>query len=104
MSYLSPILFWIKSLWSSPVVTAVESVVEEALDTVTTPVAVNTTQIPEEPQMSDDTLVTQVAPVEAPVAAPVSVNTDTLKAVLAALGHDLEAVWEDAIALAKKAV
>jgi hypothetical protein len=40
------------------------------------------------------------APVETP---DVPVNTDTLKALLKTLGHDLDAVWEEAIALAKKA-
>lgn len=40
---------------------------------------------------------------DAPVVTEPVVNTDTLKAVLAALGHDLDAVWSDAIALAKKA-
>ncbi|WP_277963885.1 hypothetical protein [Pseudomonas sp. RIT-To-2] len=57
---------------------------------------------------------TPAAVVVAPVAvaaepAPVAVvatpvDTDTLKSILAALGHDLEAVWDDAIALAKKAL
>jgi hypothetical protein len=49
---------------------------------------------PEELPMSD--------PVETPVDVPV--NTDTLKALLKTLGHDLDAVWDEAIALAKKAV
>lgn len=33
-----------------------------------------------------------------------AVSTDTLKMILSALGHDLEAVWDDAVALAKKAL
>lgn len=44
-------------------------------------------------------------PATAPVAVVATpVNTDTLKSILTALGHDLEAVWDDAIALAKKAL
>lgn len=50
-----------------------------------------------------------VAPVAVAEPAPVAVaatpvDTDTLKSILAALGHDLDAVWDDAIALAKKAL
>lgn len=51
------------------------------------------------------TAVPVVAPPPAPVApvSPGPVSTDTLKAVLIALGHDLDAVWDDAVALARKA-
>ncbi|NWE36990.1 hypothetical protein HX800_33500 [Pseudomonas gingeri] len=45
------------------------------------------------------------APAAAPVAAaPVepAVNTDTLKALLLTLGHNIEAEWDHLIALAKK--
>lgn len=47
-----------------------------------------------------------IEPVAVAVAAvaPAPVSTDTLKAVLTALGHDLDAVWDDAIALARKAL
>jgi hypothetical protein len=41
----------------------------------------------------------QVAPIVAAV-----LNTDVLKGVLLALGHDLGPVWDDAVALAKKAL
>jgi hypothetical protein len=62
-----------------------------------------------EPVMADETnasttdieTVAAAPAVEAPTTA---VNTDTLKSILSALGHDLEAVWDDAIALAKKAL
>ena len=62
-----------------------------------------------EPVMADETL-TDTPATEAATATQVievstaTVNTDTLKSILAALGHDLEAVWDDAIALAKKAL
>lgn len=53
---------------------------------------------------------TQVAPVvvdPVPVApaapAAPAVNTDTLKALLLTLGHDVEAIWEHVVELAKKA-
>lgn len=38
-----------------------------------------------------------------PIVAAV-LNTDVLKSVLLALGHDLGPVWDDAVALAKKAL
>lgn len=41
---------------------------------------------------------------EAAPAAPAELNVDTLKALLLALGHDIEADWEHLIALAKKAI
>lgn len=47
-----------------------------------------------------------VAAVPAPLAPIVAaaINTDVLKGVLLALGHDLGPVWDDAVALAKKAL
>ncbi|MBC8786535.1 hypothetical protein [Pseudomonas fluorescens] len=77
----------------------------------------------EVPPMSDDTVVVdpvaapapvvaEAAPVAVVVAAPVvaapapavpAVNTDTLKALLLTLGHDIEAEWEHLVALATKA-
>lgn len=51
--------------------------------------------------MSDPVSIT----VPAPVAAPVS-DADALlakvKAILQTVGHDVEAVWDEAVALAKK--
>ena len=51
--------------------------------------------------MSDPVTVT----VPAPIAAPVS-DADALlakvKAILKTVGHDVEAVWDEAVALAKK--
>lgn len=61
-----------------------------------------------EPVMADetvaDTTATEAATTPVAEAATTALNTDTLKSILAALGHDLEAVWDDAIALAKKAL
>lgn len=49
--------------------------------------------------------VAQAAATEAaPAPASAALDTDKLKAILAVLGHDLEAVWDDAVALAKKAI
>lgn len=49
--------------------------------------------------------VAQAAATEsAPVTAGAALDTDKLKAILAVLGHDLGAVWDDAVALAKKAI
>ncbi len=47
-----------------------------------------------------------IAAVPAPLAPIVAavINTDVLKGVLLALGHDLGPVWDDAVALAKKAL
>ncbi len=74
----------------------------------------------EVPTMSDETpvvvpaeapapVVAEAAPVSVVVAAPVvaapavpAVNTDTLKALLLTLGHDIEAEWDHLVALAKK--
>lgn len=55
---------------------------------------------PEEKPMNvvDDTTVTAIP------AASTELNIDTLKALLLALGHDIEADWEHLIALAKKAI
>lgn len=58
----------------------------------------------EEPTMADpelngtDAANIAAAPAEAPV------NTDKLKELLKVLGHDVEAVWEEAVSLAKKAI
>jgi hypothetical protein len=40
--------------------------------------------------------------VETPAVPETPVDTETLKALLKTLGHDLDAVWDEAIALAKK--
>ncbi|OIN44526.1 hypothetical protein [Pseudomonas costantinii] len=76
----------------------------------------------EAPTMSDETpvvvpdeapapVVAEAAPVAVVVAVPVvaapapavpAVNTDTLKALLLTLGHDIEAEWDHLVALAKK--
>lgn len=60
--------------------------------------------------VSTDTQVAPTAPVvvdpapAAPVApAAPAVNTDTLKALLLTLGHDVEEIWEHVVELAKKA-
>ncbi|SED26791.1 hypothetical protein SAMN04515675_0497 [Pseudomonas costantinii] len=56
-------------------------------------------------------VVAEAAPVAVVVAVPVvaapapavpAVNTDTLKALLLTLGHDIEAEWDHLVALAKK--
>jgi len=52
-----------------------------------------------------DPVAETAAVVEVPVAVvATAVSTDTLKSILKALGHDLDAVWDDAVALAKKAL
>ncbi|WP_218180343.1 hypothetical protein, partial [Pseudomonas gingeri] len=66
----------------------------------------------EVPTMTDETTAAPApaaTPSPAPAAAPVAaapvepaVNTDTLKALLLTLGHNIEAEWDHLIALAKK--
>jgi len=65
----------------------------------------------EVPTMTDETTAAApaAAPTPAPAAAPVAeapveptVNTDTLKALLLTLGHNIEAEWDHLVALAKK--
>lgn len=64
----------------------------------------------EVPTMTDETIAAApAAPAATPspasaAAAPVepAVNTDTLKALLLTLGHNIEAEWDHLIALAKK--
>jgi len=63
---------------------------------------VETASLPDLPPVSEAALLPMPA-VVAPKPAS-ALNTDTLKAVLTALGHDLDAVWDDAIALARKAL
>ncbi|MGS0735554.1 hypothetical protein ACVBEG_03110 [Pseudomonas sp. GG8] len=53
----------------------------------------------EEIAMPEVDAATAVIPVS-----PTELNTDTLKALLLALGHDVEADWEHLVALAKKAI
>ncbi|WP_435607705.1 hypothetical protein [Pseudomonas knackmussii] len=53
--------------------------------------------VPVAPVVADPVPVAPAAP-----AAP-SVNTDTLKALLLTLGHDVEEIWEHVVELAKKA-
>ncbi|MEE3504848.1 hypothetical protein QN399_00975 [Pseudomonas sp. 10C3] len=52
-------------------------------------------------QLPPVTAATPMPAVQPPAAAPV-LNTDTLKAVLAALGYPVPAVWDEAIAISKK--
>lgn len=61
---------------------------------------------PVAPTVSVEAVQAAVAQAAATEAAPASaaLDTDKLKAILAVLGHDLEAVWDDAVALAKKAI
>jgi hypothetical protein len=53
--------------------------------------------------IAEQALVAAVPASMAPIVAAV-LNTDVLKGVLLALGHDLGPVWDDAVALAKKAL
>lgn len=53
--------------------------------------------VPAAPVVVDPVPVAPAAP-----AAP-TVNTDTLKALLLTLGHDVEEIWEHVVELAKKA-
>jgi len=64
---------------------------------------------PEVVPMSEVTDPASPAPAPAPAApaAPVAVapvDTDKLHAILKVLGHDLELIWDDAVALARKAL
>ena len=53
--------------------------------------------------IAEQALIAAVPAQMAPIVAAV-LNTDVLKGVLLALGHDLGPVWDDAVALAKKAL
>lgn len=78
---------------SSPVASAVEKALAPAGDALAGELAT----------VVETALVAAVPAPAAPIVAAV-LNTDVLKSVLLALGHDLGPVWDDAVALAKKAL